>query len=480
MRWTATPKLQRDKAISSQWRKTFCLEPMAGSGRFLSFIVAFSVGCAAVDSASARGFTTSAPLSAAAELVNTDFLSDEQWRKLPREVRRATFARAFLSRLEPSGQAAPERLPVYIERYREAVVFDKRLAVFDVHAQLVNESRREIDLVGEVSLGNYRSGLEDALTALGFTVRSNHIAVLPDPALAPLTYAVSTTATASMRREPRDDAEQVHTIVLGWPLRLLRPARAQDVMTSSPPAPERRRRTHDSAPHASLLPAAQVNHWYLAQSAEGYVGFVRADQIRRSTDYRLPDGCLMTPATARDRAMGRMLTLPAMAALYRNHSNVWTTEGPSGPVETVLDEQWVSALSRPLQAESILQIAKPLLGTKYVWGGVNEQGIDCSGFSQFVYRARGVHLPRDAEEQSIVGLIVAFGRDVEHCAQPGDLIFFVNERGRVSHVAVSLGGGRIVHSSRRDVHVSSLDEKSEDSEQRLIDRVLYARRVLGW
>jgi cell wall-associated NlpC family hydrolase len=109
---------------------------------------------------------------------------------------------------------------------------------------------------------------------------------------------------------------------------------------------------------------------------------------------------------------------------------------------------------------------------------VTQEGIDCSGFTQFLFKTYGVVLPRDAEEQAIVGQIVGFGRDVVRVAQPGDLIFFMNEHGKVNHVAVSLGGDRILHSSSRNVHFASLLDQPEANEERLLDRVLWARRVL--
>ena len=81
----------------------------------------------------------------------------------------------------------------------------------------------------------------------------------------------------------------------------------------------------------------------------------------------------------------------------------------------------------------------------------------------------------------IVGRIVAFGSDeAVRNAQPGDQIFFLNGRGKINHVATSLGGNRIVHSSGRNVHVTTLDARREDTDDdsTATDRILWVRRLL--
>ncbi len=70
------------------------------------------------------------------------------------------------------------------------------------------------------------------------------------------------------------------------------------------------------------------------------------------------------------------------------------------------------------------------------------------------------------------------GEDVLEKAEPGDLIFFANDTGRISHVAISLGDGRIIHSAGKGVHLKRLDEpRDPDSEDTYGGRVLFARRM---
>ena len=410
------------------------------------------------------------------EDTSTDFLSDEHWRQLPREQRRQRFQSVFLRLLEPSGDGKVEKLDTYIERYKQAVCFDSRLAVFRVRSHVIDPAKRSIVLSGEVSIAQFKTGLEQSLRALGFDVQANNIELLPAKELGTLVYGISTTVSATMRKEPRPNAEQVNSIPLGWPARILRSAREDDLSSQSLPG----RRENASYRHQLRSPYHShfndVTDWYLAQSCEGYVGFIRKGDFQLVSTYRLPDAYLVRPTTVTlsDRVP---ITIPTAAGLTRSAHGTYVLTIGNETIPFQGTPQSYHPLRNYFTPDAILTISQPYLGTPYVWGGVTNLGVDCSGFSQFIYRANGVHLPRDAEEQAIVGVIVGFGRQVREVVEPGDLIFFLNERGRISHVAVSLGKDRIIHASGNNVHISTLDERREDSDQPLIERVLFARRI---
>lgn len=92
--------------------------------------------------------------------------------------------------------------------------------------------------------------------------------------------------------------------------------------------------------------------------------------------------------------------------------------------------------------QKALANAKSKVGNRYVWGGNDvDHGIDCSGFSQWFYKQLGITLPRTSSEQSKCGKAISAKE-----MQPGDLIFY-GDAGRVSHVAIYIGNGQIVHAS---------------------------------
>ena len=83
------------------------------------------------------------------------------------------------------------------------------------------------------------------------------------------------------------------------------------------------------------------------------------------------------------------------------------------------------------------------LHAPYQWGGKSPFGIDCSGFTQMVFKINGYSIPRDSSQQAKVGKSVG-GLDQ---ANPGDLAFFSNGTDQISHVGIMMEDNRIIHSS---------------------------------
>ena len=93
--------------------------------------------------------------------------------------------------------------------------------------------------------------------------------------------------------------------------------------------------------------------------------------------------------------------------------------------------------------ELLLKIARRYLYAPYLWGGRSPLGIDCSGFTQMVFKIIGTPLPRDAAQQVEEGELIDF---VEQ-ALPGDLAFFKNKKGKVVHTGIIMPEGQIIHAS---------------------------------
>lgn len=104
--------------------------------------------------------------------------------------------------------------------------------------------------------------------------------------------------------------------------------------------------------------------------------------------------------------------------------------------------------------DNIQETAKIFLNVPYLWGGRTHSGIDCSGFSQIVFKMLGIQLPRDAWQQAELGKVVDFLTE----AKAGDLAFFDNEEGRITHVGIMLNNSQIIHASGR-VKIDRIDNQ---------------------
>lgn len=100
----------------------------------------------------------------------------------------------------------------------------------------------------------------------------------------------------------------------------------------------------------------------------------------------------------------------------------------------------------------LIKTAFMYLNAPYLWGGKTPFGIDCSGFTQMVYKLNGYRLFRDASQQATQGIPLSFIEESE----PGDLAFFDNEEGNIIHVGIMMENNYIIHASGK-VRIDRLD-----------------------
>ncbi|MEO6167841.1 MAG: C40 family peptidase [Chitinophagales bacterium] len=126
-------------------------------------------------------------------------------------------------------------------------------------------------------------------------------------------------------------------------------------------------------------------------------------------------------------------------------------------------------------SQHIPEYALKFLNSPYLWGGRSIFGIDCSGFTNVVFKLAGIQLRRDAWQQSEQGVLVSF---IDQ-ARSGDLAFFHNEEGKITHTGILLDNQKIIHASGR-VRIDSIDhygifneeQKRYSHQLRLIKRMI--------
>jgi len=111
-----------------------------------------------------------------------------------------------------------------------------------------------------------------------------------------------------------------------------------------------------------------------------------------------------------------------------------------------------NTVSNKQPKELIIDIAYQYLNAPYLWGGKTPFGIDCSGFTQMVYKLCGYKLLRDATQQATQGEVLSFIEESE----PGDLAFFDNNEGDIIHVGIIMKDNYIIHAHGK-IRVDRLD-----------------------
>ena len=110
------------------------------------------------------------------------------------------------------------------------------------------------------------------------------------------------------------------------------------------------------------------------------------------------------------------------------------------------------SVSEKFPKKHLVETALLYLNTPYLWGGKTPFGIDCSGFTQMVYRLNGYKLKRDASQQANQGEALSFIEESE----PGDLAFFDNAEGNIIHVGIIMKDNYIIHAHGK-VRIDRID-----------------------
>jgi hypothetical protein len=352
------------------------------------------------------------------------------------------YRRRTLQRIEPVGKPVPERINDYLSRYKDIAVFDPKVMCFDVRGKSENG---KIVLTGMVSLQEEKDGLLNFLPLMNLGEIEDRIEVLPCNSLGAQRYAIAKVPLVVYYSQPSGMQEHLTESTLG-----------------------------DSI---FLQKFDEKNGYYYAQHSNGYLGWVKQEDVLPMdlTEFRKwrSGTKALFRKSYQDESTGVFIPLGADLPI--------STDGKiiipgNEPVSVPTGYYRVYDIKPAAWTQELLENAKEFLEVPYVWGGVSNQGVDCSGFVMILNRSFGINLARDADEQFLAGEIVGWRGNLEDML-PGDLIYFCAENGRISHTGIYAGKGKFIHAAEPVVRYNSFNPEAPEYSAKLFSRFVYGRRV---
>jgi cell wall-associated NlpC family hydrolase len=342
---------------------------------------------------------------------------------------------------------------------------DRRLCVFDISVQMRGAN---LKLIGEVTDPAAKRELLLAVKAAvnNFKVEEE-IHLLPDATLGHNRFGMVRVSVASLRGGPAHAAELVHQQLMGSLVRLLKREKGWCYV-----------QTEDGylawAPAGSLYltDSVTVAEW----RASDLVAFEAMDGVTREEpkDGASPVSALILGCVAQKIAEVN----DAASSSRKKWLQVELPDGRNCFVERELMAKVPEVYSpAPRSPRHVTTLARQFLGIPYLWGGTTTDGFDCSGFTQTVFRMNGVSLLRDASQQARQGQGFDPGDDFANL-QPADLLFFGEDPGKITHVAISLGGAHFIHASDF-VQINSLNPEDADYVDYRRNTFQFARRFFA-
>jgi cell wall-associated NlpC family hydrolase len=205
----------------------------------------------------------------------------------------------------------------------------------------------------------------------------------------------------------------------------------------------------------------EVGHWYKIETLfDNYSGWIDIDHLHHTEEIPGLTGSTLNRSLLCYKSDKTKLVLEAGCEIYYPDFERKTFKIGNDLFSTIPDfgPQYIST------RESVTDTALRFINSPYIWGGRIPSGIDCSGFMQLSYKIQGIRIPRDSRQQAEIGTTLNF---IDECA-PGDLVFFDDEAGRITHVGMILSQGLVIHASGR-VRIDTIDHHG-----------IYKREISGY
>lgn len=339
-----------------------------------------------------------------------------------------------------------------IEEVRAGHGLDPRSSVFDIRSL---KRAGVVEFIGHTTEDAALADLvERAARAKGVTQVIDSVVRLPLGTGPDVQHGVVRAALAPVYAEPAVPAPQLTQLVLGSRVDLL----------------------------------AEQGEWWRVRAEDGYIGWVHRGYLLAGSAewaHAWERGLSGEPAVSLgaelvDEDATVFARLPWAARIIRySHETYELPDGRRGrlvngeavPVDRLFDRF-------PPRGDSVARTARRWLGSPYLWGGVSMAGVDCSGFTQAVCWMHGIAMPRDSDMQARMGVEVAAGEDFTGL-RPGDLLFYAENGTTISHVAIAISDGMIIHASIRNGGVAMNAMNGDDPYEAWLRSVFVtARRVL--
>ncbi len=360
-----------------------------------------------------------------------------------------------------SGDRDTKVVTEILARAKSKLAPDRRTVVFDVSGALRGKT---LTLTGEVHDAGLRDQLLRIVKEEGYDPVDS-LTVLPHRDLGDRTVGIVSQSVANIRAKPGHPAELVTQAIMGTPVHILK----KDDGWLYIQTPDDYLGWSD----------AEI----VAMTAEEYAGWTARQKVIVTTEV----GFVRSERDPASRPVSDMVA-GALFALKADAGRYFEVEYPDGRTGFLLKDYaepfdaWLKGAKD--SPESIVATAYRFFGVPYFWGGTSSKGMDCSGFTKTVYFLNGVLLPRDASQQALVGEPVSQDENMAS-VKPGDLLFFGSRARddkpeRVTHVAISLGGRRFIHTGGGGgVTTNSLDPSDADYSKHRERGFLHVRRVIG-